>query len=313
MNKKILALLMALLMVVMSTVALADSTVPVVKNYTGANEAATFTFKAENTSKPEGVETAPAIENIQIQVAADAASATEDFTVDSSLFTVPGTYEYTLSEVIPETKIAGVTYAQNTYTLKVQAYTDANGEMATNATIRAEGATEKSTNAAFTNTYTASETGLTVKKVLAGNFADTRDTFEITVTFTSEDANLVLQSVATIAKSDDSITVERTDDTYVISGIGHDDTVTFTNLPAGIKWTVSETDKVGSESGETYTDTYSQANGIVGTDAESVVTNTLDEDLDTGVSTDSMPYIMLMAFVMILAAAVVLKKRTVNE
>lgn len=313
MNKKILAVLMALMMVLTSAVAFANSIVPVVKNYTGANEAATFTFKAENISKPAGVENAPAIGNIEIEVAADAASATKNFTVDSSLFTVPGTYEYTLSEVIPTTKIAGVTYAENTYTLKVQAYYDADGKMATNVAIRAENANEKSENAAFTNTYTADETGLTVKKVLAGSFADTRDTFTITVTFTTEDENLVLQSLATITKSDDNIIVTNEDDVYTISGIGHNDTVTFTNLPAGIKWTVSETNKVGTASQKPYTDSYDKAEGVIGRDGASTVTNTLDETIDTGVSTDSMPYIMLMAFVMILAAAVVLKKRTVNE
>ena len=44
-----------------------------------------------------------------------------------------------------------------------------------------------------------------------------------------------------------------------------------------------------------------------------LATKNLEGEVDTGVFTDNMPYFMLMAFVMILAAAVVLKKRTVNE
>ena len=44
-----------------------------------------------------------------------------------------------------------------------------------------------------------------------------------------------------------------------------------------------------------------------------VVINTKDENIDTGVTTDNMPYIMLMAFAMMIAAAVLLKKRTVND
>lgn len=84
------------------------------------------------------------------------------FTFDAIEFTQTGTYTYTISEV--KGSIAGVTYTDKTYTVTVEV-TDEGYDGQLDATIKLDGAivAEDEFNAAFTNTYKAAETGITLK------------------------------------------------------------------------------------------------------------------------------------------------------
>ena len=338
MNKKILAILMALLMVLMSSVAFAEEgsttapadaeTVSITKNYTGTDKPEqTFTFKATALASKtnEGdiaADKVPAIGNATVTIAADGASATTTF--DLPNYTLPGIYNYTLTEIPGNT--AGVEYnTENaSYDLKVTVISNVDAQGNTTLTrivaLRPAGQTSKESKlatATFNNTYTADTNGLSVTKVLAGNYADTRDTFTIQVTFTAAKDTVLASDIKYDVTGADGVKVTKDENSYVytLTGIGHNDTVKFTNIPAGVEWYVNETDNTGSETDGVYEAKYSDKDqkGTIGTDSAITVTNERNTELDTGVFTDSMPYIMLMAFVMILAAAVVLKKRTVNE
>ena len=330
MNKKILAILMALLMVAMSATAFAaaNDTVNVVeetsfdltKTYTGAGAPAeTFKFTLGGTDQGNYPLTLSS-ETISFDgpQSADAAAKVVTVTVpavggEGGYPAEPKTYNYTITETV-ENPTAGIAYDKTEYAVKVTVY---NASAAgtdpvykTTISIKAAGASAKSTEAAFANTYSA--TSMTVKKQITGNAANMSDTFEITVTF-SNPADSTLKSAITSSVSDQTVTVTPSEDgkTFVIGNIGHNDVVTFSNLPVGTHYSVVET-------ANAYDATYSDAaveDKVVAKDAGTnvVVTNTKTDDIDTGVFTDNMPYFMLMAFVMMLAAAVVLKKRTVNE
>lgn len=337
MNKKILALLMALLMVLTSVAAFAEgdtTTEKVVveetsftlnKTYTGdGRDGETFEFELKNDADNKGPALTFADGTNTLTFAADnIASAADDGVPQSLTINVPAvgedgyeakpaTYEYTLTEKTGTNN--AITYDTTIWNVKVTVYNAAaEGEepsYKTTLSIKKNGA--KNDTADFVNTYAGAST-LKVKKQIAGNMANMSDTFEITVSFKDAQGNaLVLANAVAWNTLPEGVTVTRAENgiDYVIAGIGHDDEVTFTNLPQGTVYEVEET-KAGD-----YTAKYDgKENGTIAesTDVATVVTNTKSTDIDTGVFTDNMPYFMLMAFVMILAAAVVLKKRTVNE
>ena len=346
MNKKILAILMALLMVLMGTVAMAedewyvesttenDTSFVITKEYTGTGKAEdTFNFAIAEISKPETATSQPAIDDQVITVAKEAESNKVTVNVPDT-YTVPGVYTYTITET--EGNTAGVAYntEKKSYTLKVTAYTNEQGTISRVVSIRDEkGAKDGDGDIAFKNEYTAGE--LSVTKKFAGNLSDARDVFELTVVFTAPknaegkplDIKAEISGTATdnsassaaISVGTATVNAEAGTVTYVISNVGRNDVVKFTNVPTGVTYAVTETltngKAVGSESKVQYdSEVVDKGTGTITTTASAVeVTNTATTSIDTGVNTDSLPYFMLMAFVMILAAAVVLKKRTVNE
>ncbi len=350
MNKKLLALLLAILMVAVSACAMADGTtqsqitektsIPVYKTYTGNGKPAeTFTFKTQ------AIGNAPAIGNITIGFTSDASEGNTltgsitlpDVGTDGGFTAAPGVYKYVITEVVPNTKTAGMTYdEENSYLLTVTVYNaDTNSgspKYKTTATIYAAtvakddagnvtSATEsgsKLTEATFTNTYAG--TNLIVEKKLAGTGANSSDKFNMQVVF-SADSGERLTSDITCVKSADTITVTESSDgyTFTIEGIGNNETVTFSNIPVGAKYTVTETNKTGSVSNTVYTATgeVTAATKIAAETENSknkvTITNTYDATIDTGVNTDNTPYILLMALVAIMALAFVAKKRSVRE
>lgn len=336
MNKKLLALLLAILMVAMSAVAMADATsVPVTKNIAADAPTETFSFTSEVIGAPNGIELAavPSLGSASVTVEDGETSDTGSYTLPAATdYPAVGIYKYRVSETAPNTgATAGVTYdTTTTYEVWVTIYNGTAG-FERSVGIHSIGTNDdgkptdtKATAVAITNSYAAYN--LTVSKTVTGSSADLRDQFEITVTFSNPTDGTVLRSTITpTASTNSGITVNKDDTkpyTYTITGIGNGENVVFSNIPAGVQYTVAETNKAGSVSEKTYVDTYTvngeATNGTVSTTIAStgntvVVTNTLSEDLDTGVSTDTMPYILLMAFVAILAVAFVARKRSVNE
>lgn len=350
MNKKILAILMAMLMIAMSAVAFAavedaknDSTqlnqglelgkdagkIKIVKVYTGTGRPAeTFNFKVYTDEA--GKNPATGFTEVNITLGDD-----EKITSDTAYLDLPAVdaeaYANKPGEnifYIKETKgnYAGVTYSPDTYKLTVTVYTetDTDGNLVYQrvATIRKmSDLRTKHDEASFTNTYDS--TSMTVKKVLAGNAANMNDTFEFTVTFKKPlDGTLLKSAISGVANDTENVTVSEpsvnaTDGTvtFTLSGMGHNDMVTFSNLPVGTIYSVVETPNNKGYTVE-YSDNDKKENEkvvLADEDTNVVVTNTKKVDIDTGVTTDNMPYIMLMAFAMMIAAAVLLKKRTVND
>lgn len=327
MNKKLLALLLAILMVAMSAVAMADAnittgTIPVMKSFSGNHAPEDVVIAVKAVSAPAQV-TAPTISGITLNQVDQNASG--NIIIDSDLFTVPGTYVYTISETAGTT--AGVTYDSAQYTLKVEVTNETSGKQVS-ATIRKVGDTTEAKlgNVSFANVFAADTNGLLVTKTFSGNAADARDSFTLIVKLATAVGDAPVTSTPSIVRSDGETAPAATEGTltdgtaakvYTFTGIGKDETIRFTNIPAGVKWEVSEVltngKAVGSVSGKEYTSSIDVPAGVIGTNIASTVNNDLSLTVDTGVSTDTMPYILLMAFVAILAVAFVAKKRSVNE
>lgn len=212
------------------------------------------------------------------------ASATIDIPVNFDLdeFSV-GTYEYVITET--NSNVAGISYDSAAMTLTMQVFSGPDGEKTCNITT--EQGTEKDTE--FTNSYAAGK--LQVKKVLAGNSVDPNKKFTFTVTFAS-DKTFTPAIEATVSDGATAGSWASDKKVYTVS-LGHNDTVTFSNIPAGVTYTVAESEVQG------YTAKYEYSNSgkaIAGNVQDTVtVTNTNNTEINTGVILESAPYILLLA------------------
>lgn len=193
-----------------------------------------------------------------------------------------GTYEYVINET--NSNVAGITY-DAAMTLTMQVLCGADGEKSCNITTSQGG--EKDTD--FTNSYAAGQ--LQVKKVLAGNSVDPTKKFVFTVTF----ASTKTFNPAIDAAVSTGVTPGSWDETrlvYTVS-LGHNDTVTFSNIPAGVTYTVAESEVQGYTAKYEYSNSGKAITG--GTQDTVTVTNTNNKTINTGVILESAPYILLLA------------------
>lgn len=336
MNKKLLALLLAILMVAMSAVAMAatknqTTLSDITKIYTTDTElpveTLTFTATAQSAVKADGT---PVTENIGAPTLTGSiatSNMTEDATVNrqytaavsiSSSATWPfaGTYTYSVSENAGN--IQGVTYADNSIAFKVLVgYAEVDGKPS--QTLEAQDiqlvAVNGKKEGSFTNAYNSGSVKVT--KTVSGNAASTTDTFNVDVTFAVASGNVFSENVQIGGISGQTISEDKTTITGTIT-VKHGDEITLSNIPVGTTVTVAENDPKVNTANSTdatkYTATYNGNGAVVSSAAQTIaITNTRTSSIDTGVTTDSMPYILLMAFVAILAVAFVAKKRSVKE
>lgn len=176
--------------------------------------------------------------------------------------------------------------------------------------------------AAIENTYSAGS--LEVKKEVTGNLGDKSKLFNVTVTFTAPAGKTV---AGTISYSEGGVqkTIEPSDwkegSVTKKIAVSHGDTVTFTNIPYDVTYTVVEDDYTKTAGGAKDYDEakyeYSDTNPIKAIDsANDTVTITNhkgDDNIDTGVILDNAPYILMLAVVAGGAMTLVIKKRREEE
>lgn len=336
MNKKLLALLLAILMVAMSAVAMAETQTTlndITKIYTTDTvlpvETLSFTATAQSAVKADGTEVTESIGAPILRGSVATSAMTKDGTVEgkytatvsiSSSATWPfaGTYTYSVSE--DAGNIQGVTYAANSINFKVLVgyAVDEDGNPTQNLEAQdiqlvvGEGQAKEGS---FTNAYNSGSVKVT--KTVSGNAASTTDTFNVDVTFAVASGKVFSENVQIGGISGQTISEDKTKITGTIT-VKHGDTITLSNIPVGTTVTVAENDtKVNAPEGTDatkYTATYSGNGAVVSSAAQTIaITNSRTSSIETGVTTDSMPYILLMAFVAILAVAFVAKKRSVKE
>lgn len=326
MNKKILAVLMALMMVLTSAVAFAEG-ITITKDYTttqaGVIPTETLTFTATNTKYTDiNGNTGDTLTGTLTGTVTTNRSTAQYNVVLNTLptFTAAGVYEYTVKETAG--KIQGVTY--DATELKFNVYVihevDEDGNQTGNLAIKQIVPQTKNTDGnkvgGFTNAYdpqnTTDENALTITKTVTGNAGDQTAEFPVKLTFKAKDGFVFDTSFAPKANGE-ALTLNKASDSEYTAEITvkHGSEIKITNVPANATVKVEETNAKGHT--VKYNDAATAPTVTAGTAQTVAIENFRDTEIDTGITTDSMPYIMLMAFVMILAAAVVLKKRSVNE
>ena len=88
----------------------------------------------------------------------------------------------------------------------------------------------------------------------------------------------------------------------------HGDTLSIANLPYNVTYTVTETadaDYETTKTGDTGT--------INAAEQTAAFTNTKEGSIDTGVTTENLPYVLLIGFVVLAGAALLIKRKAHNN
>lgn len=333
--KKILSLALALVLVLsMSTVAFATeggentytdmTTVTLTKEYKLTNAgttspAETFSFSdltcTNVTDAANGVTTdnapVPTIANVSYTAGeAGSNNAKKNITINLPTYNSVGIYTYTFTETDGGT--AGVTYRSEPITLVVTVI-EQNGKVRVAAVhTEGEGGTKSGE---FNNEYSAGS--LSVKKTVTGIMGDKEKEFTVKVTFTAPEGDTVREAITYVDGTEiKTIAGGWTDSKEVDITLKHDETVTFTNIPYGVTYTVVENDYTAKENGgyDEASYNFDDSNKKIDTASESVtITNNKDGKIDTGINMDSMPYILMLAVVFMGLFVFFYKKRKMRE
>ena len=339
--KKLLSLALALIMVLTLSVAVAAEehtdmeTVTISVTYNATNEDTTspaeeFAFTIANTSVTEAASgvtkenmPTPTVGSV-IYAAGEAGNAgtmTKNVTIDlPDNYTSVGIYTYTITPTSGTT--AGVNYWASPIKLVVTVIQDANNRLRVAAVHTENGynGTAEDGTKSDDISYTYSAGSLAVKKLVTGNLGDRDKEFNVTVTFTApadKEVKSVIsytdgtaQTIATSAwkEKDGSKQAE------ITIALKHNETVTFTNIPYDVTYTVTEADYTSEgydEEDIVYSD---DANKKIDSATDTVtITNNKGTTVDTGVVLDSLPYILLIAVALVGVVAFTAKKRTTDR
>lgn len=233
-------------------------------------------------------------------------------TVNIPRYTNAGVYKYTISEDGENT--AGVTYTDSTIRVVVMIeYDNENNKMVignlNSYILKVNG--EKTSE--FKNTF---ETGsFTVSKNVTGNMADRNDEFEITVTLTAPEGKVIGTPIEvggqTVAADQWVNGVYTT--TLTLSHA--DGKTAFNKIPVGVTVTVVENNAEDKMNGYTYVN--GNVNGAMtianDTATDVVIVNDKSTTVDTGISMDSLPYVLMLAVAFVGLAVIVSKKRMARD
>lgn len=235
--------------------------------------------------------------------AGDASTTGKEGTITITLPTYEkvGVYEYTLKETAE--KNAGVAYHGDNIKLVV---TVINGESGLIRIPAVHTETQGDKTDKFDNTYSAGT--LKVSKTVTGNLGDKSKYFEFKVKLTGVEGKIYADSFAVTGGSYESNpqTIKLGEETTFY--LKHGETISIANLPYGVGYTVTET------AAEGYTTTKTGDTGTINAAAQTAdFTNEQKGDIDTGVVLSSLPYVAVLAVVVLGSVALVVRKRRANE
>lgn len=333
--KKFVAILLTLMLVLGIGAAVAEApttyedmkTITITKNYELTNEGTVsptetfhFTIAANSvTDAAEDVTVAnmpmPTIGSVTY-VDGEAGSATKSKTVEIGLpdYTSVGIYTYIVKETAGTT--AGVTYYGKDILLKVTVI-EQGGKIRVAAVHTEEGHSGTGDNKkdTFANTYEAGT--LNVTKTVAGNLGDQSKKFDFTVKFTKPDGkdvnSTITATVAGVGATDFNIAWDDKGTYTYTFQLAHGQKASFANLPYGVTYTVTEAAAEGytTKVGETAT---SEVKGSIDAATQTeAFTNTKTGEIDTGVTTENLPYVLLIGFVVLAGAALLIKRKAHNN
>lgn len=235
------------------------------------------------------------------------------------LYQKVGIYYYTIAQTAGQT--AGVAYDTRVFVLKVTVI-EQDGLVRV-AAVHAETATGEKVGEenGFVNTYSAGS--LSVTKNVTGNLGDQTKDFNVTVTFTAPASLSVNSEIKytddgveeTIVPSEWNGAEGASKTASVVIDLKHNETVTFTNIPYGVTYTVEEDDYTSEAMGK-YDEadyTFSDTKKEIDSSSDTVtITNNKGTTVDTGVVLDSLPYVLLIAVAVVGVVAFTAKKRTID-
>lgn len=333
--KKFLSMMLALVLVLsMSTIAFAaegESTWDgnytataettfneIVKTYTSennvvVNETLRFTSTAQTTN-PDGGKANLTVADL---VVSSLTPGTLAVTIPS--LSMAGTYEWTIRETTGNT--AGVAYSTaEVHVIVLVEYDNTNHKLKianTTSYIKLENGEKAKT---FDNTFKSGS--FTVAKDVEGNMANENDAFEITVILTSTKpigTNVTLAGKIVTPEqwtnNEGSYTYTSTMNYSEIDGAK-----TFSDIPDGVTVSVVENTVADKMNGYTFDNTNNNKENNFSmnvADADNnkavVVKNTKGEEIATGITLDSMPYILMLAVVFMGLFVFFSKKRMMRE
>lgn len=333
--KKFVAILLTLMLVLGIGAAVAEApttyedmkTITITKNYELTNEGTvspteTFNFTIAANSVTDAAEDVtvanmpmPTIGSVTY-VDGEAGSATKSKTVEISLpdYTSVGIYTYIIKETAGTT--AGVTYYGKDILLKVTVI-EQGGKIRVAAVHTEEGHSGTGDNKkdTFANTYEAGT--LNVTKTVAGNLGDQSKKFDFTVKFTKPDGkdvnSTITATVAGVGATNFNIAWDDKGTYTYTFQLAHGQKASFANLPYGVTYTVTEAAAEGytTKVGETAT---SEVKGSIDAATQTeAFTNTKTGEIDTGVTTENLPYVLLIGFVVLAGAALLIKRKVHNN
>jgi hypothetical protein len=218
-----------------------------------------------------------------------------------SNYSIPGIYSYTIAQT--EGSTLGVSYDTVPIIFCVLAGYEENGSqikvLQTGAGRPEEGGDKKS---GFTNTCSNIGYGsLTVTNTVTGNIGDRQKPFTVTVIFTAPEGKSIAENITYIDPEDNINKTISASSWAVPTGgtakaasvsirLKNAQTVTFSNIPAGVAYAVSQT----SESG--YTLEYGGESGTINanTTASANFTNSSIGSLGTGLFLQRTSYILVL-------------------
>lgn len=323
--KKFISILLALMLVMsLGTAAFAAAGDKVIeKTYvaigdTAVSPAEIFTFavkfvRATNTGVNYNANNAennlPSIANAEYADGDAGAKGVRELDITLPEYDDIGIYEYEVTE--NPTSTAGVV-AVNKFKLVVTVAYDDAGEQYKAIAIHTETAEGAKTNG-ITNTYTAGT--LAINKVVTGKFGDREKDFTVTVSFKAPENKVVGSAITYTDDGVDKIVAWDAEGKTATAEITlkHGETVTFENIPDGVSYEVVETHDPAYDA-PLYNDVKSEkfSGSIDGAaDDTLTITNNKGGSVDTGISLDSLPYILML--VVVGAAIVVVSTRKKGE
>lgn len=292
------------------------STVTIKKTYKLANDGTTspeeiFKFTIERFGVSDAAESVnvgnmplPDIDNVSYKKgeAGSTTAAEKTITVTLPTYTSVGIYTYTITEIAGKT--AGVTYYEDPIRLVVTVTNGANGSLVRTAAVHTE-ATEKKSDK-ITNTYSAGS--LSITKEVTGNLGDTSKYFKVTVALNGEEDKIYAENYTVSGGSyptnPKTINVNGSAEFYLKDG----DAITIANLPYGVTYTVVE----DSYDSEGYTATYDFGDMNLKIDSASdtvTITNNKGVVVDTGITMDSLPFILILGVALVGVTGMLIKRR----
>lgn len=273
------------------------------------NPAETFTFSFTQQAATVNTNLATvAIPNTTVAyIAGETSLKYGDISLANFTAAPVGRYTYAVAEVVPDPQTAGMTYTTRTGTLVVDKEYDGTvksyliiGTMGTDMTKKFDN---------FDNKFAAGD--LNITKQVTGNLGDKNKLFDVTVTLTAPAGKVVKNGVMELWKNGAPTTpsptpVNFTGNTAIVTfQVKDGDTFTIKNLPYGVTYVVEETDPL-----QGYGVTYEGKTGTIDNILETAkIINDRHTEIPTGISLDSLPYILILGLAASGMAVLFFRKR----